>query len=226
MPSELNIKEMIGQRILASRKAKGLTQKALANLTDDLKQSRINNWERGIRTPGPEEIKQLAQALEVSAAFLMCLTDENQHRNIKNPSQLIALLDHAQACDAKFHIDAIRKGAQIDNVVIISVSTVLLPELSADAFALKMSDDSMTPEFRANDVLIIDSTVSPNPGDYVAVKIGKQLEIIICQYKKLSFTLPQFELLTFNDNWPNIKVDDGVEVDIVGVVVQNLRGYM
>ena len=67
------IKEKIGQRIYEARKAKGLSQQGLANLTTDLKQSRINNWENGLRTPGPEEIKQLANALEVPAAFLMCL---------------------------------------------------------------------------------------------------------------------------------------------------------
>ena len=53
----MNIKEKIGQRIMTERKAKGLTRKALAELTDDLKQSRINNWEHGTRTPGPEEIR-------------------------------------------------------------------------------------------------------------------------------------------------------------------------
>lgn len=74
----MSIKEQIGQRIQAARLEKGLTRKALAELTNDLKQSRINNWERGDRTPGPEEIKQLAKALEVSAAYLMCLTDEKQ----------------------------------------------------------------------------------------------------------------------------------------------------
>jgi transcriptional regulator with XRE-family HTH domain len=46
----MNIKEKIGLRIYEARKAKGLTRQSLADLTDDLKPSRINNWERGIRT--------------------------------------------------------------------------------------------------------------------------------------------------------------------------------
>lgn len=36
----------IGQRIMDERKAKGLTRKALAELTGELKTSRINNYER------------------------------------------------------------------------------------------------------------------------------------------------------------------------------------
>lgn len=40
----------------------------------------------------------------------------------------------------------------------------------------------------------------------------------------LTISSSEFELLTLNDNWPNIKLSDGVEVDIIGKVVQNIRG--
>src|ERR1700760_4408732 len=103
-----NIKETIGLRILEGRKAKGLTRKALAELTDDLKPSRINNWERGIRTPGPEEIKQLAKALDLSAAFLMCLTDEKQANKTTESFVLVPLLSNIQACQPEMHITAMK----------------------------------------------------------------------------------------------------------------------
>lgn len=185
-----------------------------------LKQTRLTNWEQGVRTPGPEEIKSLARALDVSPAYLMCLSDNQLLKETKNPSQLIPLLDYRQACEAKLHAGS---EAFYDNVF-ISVSAVLLPELSPKAFALKIIDDSMMPEIKVNDVLVIDPEISVNPGDYVAVKIGCKMEVIICQYKKLSYTSTEFELLTLNDNWPNIKVSDDIEVEIVGKVVQNIRG--
>ncbi|HAT8265765.1 TPA: helix-turn-helix domain-containing protein [Legionella pneumophila] len=218
--TELNIKKEIGKRILEARKAKGLTLRALGELAGGLKQTRLTNWEQGVRTPGPEEIKLLARALDVSPAYLMCLSDELQFKEAKNPSRLIPLLDYRQACEAKFHAGSEASGDK----VFISVSTVLLPKLSLKAFALKIIDDSMIPEIRVNDVLVIDPEKSTNPGDYVAVKIGCKMEVIICQYKKLSYTSKEFELLTLNDNWPNIKVNDDVEVEIIGTVVQNIRG--
>ncbi|CZI54053.1 TPA: helix-turn-helix domain-containing protein [Legionella pneumophila subsp. pneumophila] len=218
--TELNIKKEIGKRILEARKAKGLTLKALGELAGGLKQTRLTNWEQGVRTPGPEEIKSLARALDVSPAYLMCLSDNQLLKETKNPSQLIPLLDYRQACEAKLHAGS---EAFYDNVF-ISVSAVLLPELSPKAFALKIIDDSMMPEIKVNDVLVIDPEISVNPGDYVAVKIGCKMEVIICQYKKLSYTSTEFELLTLNDNWPNIKVSDDIEVEIVGKVVQNIRG--
>lgn len=223
--TELNIKKEIGKRISEARKIKGLTLKALGELTGGLKQTRLTNWEQGIRTPRPEEIKLLAQALDVSPAFLMCLSDEKLSKQTKSPSQLIPLLDSRKACEAKLHIDSIRGQKRSSDVIFISVSTALLPELSQEAFALKITNDSMMPEIRVNDVLVIDSAMSPNPGDYVGVNVGGKSEVIVCQYKKLSYTSSEFELLTLNDHWPNIKVSDGVEVEIIGKVIQNLRGY-
>lgn len=223
--TELNIKKEIGKRIHEARKAKGLTLKELGVIAGNFKQTRLTNWEQGIRAPGPEEIKQLAQALEVSPAFLMCLSDDKQLKQTKSLNQLIPLLDHRQACDAQLYINAIREQEQSSDMIFISVSKVLLEELSPAAFALKMTDDSMMPEIRINDVLVIDPAMSPKPGDYVGVNIAAKSEVIICQYKKLSYASSEFELLTLNENWPNIKVSDGIEVEIIGKVVQNLRGY-
>ena len=88
-----------------------------------------------------------------------------------------------------------------------------------------MTDDSMIPEMRINDIQTIDPSASPNPSDYVAVKISGKPEVVICQYKKLSYTSSEFELMTLNDNWPNITVNDNVQVEIIGRVVQNTRCY-
>ncbi|ARB92950.1 helix-turn-helix domain-containing protein [Legionella longbeachae] len=221
----MNIKKEIGKRILEARKIKGLTLKALGELAGGLKQTRLTNWEQGLRTPGPEEIKQLAEALDVSPAFLMCLSDEKQFNEIKSPSQLIPLLDYKQASEATRYIRAINRLEGSPEIVFISVSTALLTGLSTNAFALKIADDSMMPEIRVNDVLVIDPAIMPTPGNYVAVKINKKPEVIICQYKKLSYASEDFELLTLNDNWPNIRVCDGMQAEIIGAVIQNIRGY-
>ncbi|MFO2904090.1 LexA family transcriptional regulator [Legionella pneumophila serogroup 1] len=223
--TELNIKKEIGKRILEARKAKGLTLKALGELAGGLKQTRLTNWEQGVRTPGPEEIKSLARALDVSPAYLMCLSDERQFKEEKRPSQLIPLLDSRQACKAKLHIGAIREQRVANDVIFISVSTALLPELSQEAFALKMADESMMPEIRVNDVLVIEPSISPAPGDYVVVKIANKPEAIVCQYKKLSYTSPEFELVTLNNNWPNVKETESIEIEIIGKVRQNTRLY-
>ncbi|HAU0794598.1 TPA: helix-turn-helix domain-containing protein [Legionella pneumophila] len=219
--TELNIKKEIGKRILEARKAKGLTLKTLGELAGGLKQTRLTNWEQGVRTPGPEEIKLLARALDVSPAYLMCLSDEMQFKEAKNPSRLIPLLDYRQACEAKVHTGGEASGDK----VFISVSTSLQPELSTDAFALRVIDGSMLPEIKINDVLVIEPTILPEPGDFVVVNISSKPDAVICQYKKLSYTSTEFELLTLNDNWPNIKMNDNFNIKIVGKIVQNIRNF-
>lgn len=221
--TELNIKKEIGKRILEARKAKGLTLKALGELAGGLKQTRLTNWEQGVRTPGPEEIKSLARALDVSPAYLMCLSDDIQIKTVKNPTHLVPLLTH-QAFDTQAYNSLVR-NQDPSNLMFVSVSTLLLPELSNEAFALKIVNESMTPEIRVSDIIIIDPLTLPKPGDYVVVKVKMQKEVIICQYKKLSYTSSEFELLTLNDTWPNIKVSDCGTVEIIGVVVQNIRNY-
>ncbi|MFO2814192.1 S24 family peptidase [Legionella pneumophila serogroup 1] len=221
--TELNIKKEIGKRILEARKAKGLTLKALGELAGGLKQTRLTNWEQGVRTPGPEEIKSLARALDVSPAYLMCLSDELQFKEAKNPSRLIPLLDYRQACEANLYMNV--EERLFADMTFISLSMTLLPKLSSEVFALKIKDESMVPEIRVNDVVLIAPAIRPTPGDYVAVKIKNKLEVVVCQYKKLSYTSSEFELLTLNDNWPNIKVNENIEVVIVGKIVQNIRTY-
>ena len=48
-------------------------------------------------------------------------------------------------------------------------------------------------------------------------------DVIVCQYRKLSYTSSEFELMTLNKNWPNIKVNEDIKVSIVGKMVQSIR---
>jgi SOS-response transcriptional repressor LexA len=137
---------------------------------------------------------------------------------------LIPLLKYQQVCDLNVSIIELCEQAQLENISFISVSALLLSHLSEDAFALEVIDESMIPELRVNDILVIDPKYKPGPGDYVLVKIAKS-EAVICQYKKLSYSSSEFELITLNDNWPNLKVSDDIEVNILGTVLQNIRSY-
>lgn len=61
-----------GQRLKELRKAKGLTQKQLAEMIG-VKNSIISFYEVGDRIPSPEVIKKLAAVLHISADFLLGL---------------------------------------------------------------------------------------------------------------------------------------------------------
>lgn len=223
----MNIKEKIGDRIFQERKSKGLTRKALADLTDDLKPSRINNWERGIRTPGPEEIKQLAQALNVAPGYLMCLTDDKQiQKEFPWLGALIPLLNTQQACNPKTFIQSIKEDWESSSVSFIPLSPELSKKLGENAFAYCMQDDSMTPELKSGDILIINPDKNVQPGELVVAQNND--EVVVRRYKQLSADKPnkEYELIALNDNWANIRVQHDSHHQIVGVVLTLIRSRL
>lgn len=223
----MNIKEKIGQRIMNERKAKGLTRKALAELTSELKISRINNYERGDRTPGPTEIKLLADALEVSASYLMCLTDNREGKMTKSLGMgaLIPVLDYKQAIDPAAFIQKIKEDVDT-KVEFIPVSTAVSDNIGKNAFALQIKDESMMPEFRINDVIVVDPDTSPKPGDFIVALIKEEQEVIVRKFKQLSASkeVREFELIALNDDWADIRVGSNeMQAQIIGCGVSLAR---
>lgn len=222
----MNIKEKIGERIFQERQAKGLTRKALAELTDDLKPSRINNWERGLRTPGPEEIKQLAEALDIAPAYLMCLTDDKQvKQEFTWLGALVPLLNSQQACDPRSVIQSIRDETGQLSVPFIPLSPEISQKLSENTFAFRVQDDSMSPELKIGDVLIVDPDQSSRPGGLVIATFQETNDVIVRRYKQLSAgnITNEFELIPKNENWATIRsVQTGTHC-IVGVVLAFIR---
>jgi SOS-response transcriptional repressor LexA len=223
----INIKEKIGQRILEERKAKQLTRKALAELTDDLKPSRIANWESGLRTPGPGEIKQLAEALDIAPGYLMCLTEEKQLKT-EFPwlGALVPLLSAQQACDPHACIQAIKEDGAGDSVSFIPLSPELSKGLGVNAFALRMQDDSMMPELKMGDVLIVDPNQTIRPGGLVVARLQDSHEATVRRYKQLSAGSPMqdYELIAVNENWASVRVSQPCGHRIIGLVLGLFRG--
>lgn len=222
----INIKEEIGARIFQERQAKGLTRKALAELTDDLKPSRINNWERGLRTPGPEEIKQLAKALDVAPAYLMCLTDDKQvKQEFPWLGSLIPLLNSQQACDPKTFIKAIGEDSESNPISFIPLSPEIFQKLGENAFALRVQDDSMSPELKVGDILIVDPDETIRPGGLVVANIQEMNKTTVRRYKQLSAdsSIQQYELIPSNENWATIRGDEASKHRIIGVVLAFFR---
>ncbi|HAU1368093.1 TPA: helix-turn-helix domain-containing protein [Legionella pneumophila] len=224
----MNIKEKIGERIFQERQAKGLTRKALAELTDDLKPSRINNWERGLRTPGPEEIKQLAEALEVAPGYLMCLTDDKQvKQEFPWLGALIPLLNSQQACDPRTVVHAIREETDHHSISFIPLSPEISEKLGQNAFALQVQDDSMSPELMEGDFLIVDPDKTIRPGGLVVAIVQDMNEVSVRRYKQLSADglAQQYELVPSNENWAVVRADKSSKHQVVGVVLAFFRCY-
>lgn len=97
-------------------------------------------------------------------------------------------------------------------------------ELSPSAFALRIKGDSMLPEFREGDTVIIDPAVTPLPGDYVVAK-NDDNEATFKKYRPRGLNeqgQPVFELVPLNEDYPSLRSDRS-NLQIIGTMVEHRR---
>lgn len=97
-------------------------------------------------------------------------------------------------------------------------------DLSENAFALEIKGDSMLPEFRPGDRVIIDPAVAPQPGDFVVAKNGDE-EATFKKYRPRSVSERGdivFELVPLNDDYPSMR-SDVTPIRIVGTMVEHRK---
>lgn len=97
-------------------------------------------------------------------------------------------------------------------------------KLSKTAFALEIKGDSMLPEFKPGDRVIIDPEVAPIPGDFVAAKNGKE-EATFKKYRPRGADESGnaiFELVPLNEDFESMRSDQG-GIKIVGTMVEHRK---
>jgi SOS-response transcriptional repressor LexA len=97
-------------------------------------------------------------------------------------------------------------------------------DLSGSAFALQIKGDSMLPEFKEGDRVIIDPTVGPLPGDFVVAKNGDD-EATFKKYRPRGVNeqgVVVFELVPLNEDFPSMR-SDTQPISIVGTMVEHRK---
>lgn len=94
------------------------------------------------------------------------------------------------------------------------------------AFYLEIEGDSMLPEFRPGDRVLIDPEVTPRPGDFVAARNTKQ-EATFKKYRVRGIGdtgQEVFELVPLNDDYPTLRSDEQHLV-VVGTMLEHRRKF-
>ena len=219
----MDIREQIGNRITKSRKELGITIKELAARTTELSPARISNWEQGTRSPGPLEAKLLADQLNVSASYLLCLTDNPQGDLIQNPENKfrhIPILTMKETPHAR-EILGQQEPFIFEKTILVDS---LNPSIKSSAlFATSVDDSSMQPELNPGDVVVIDGDLQPNPGHYVLVYLTQKKQTVLRRYGEADGC--HFQLLASSDLWATVSIKDVQDAQIIGVVVE-IRKYL
>lgn len=221
----MSIKEKIGNRITQSRKALGITIKELAERTGELSAARISNWEQGTRSPGPNEAKLLAQVLNVSASFLLCLTD-NPSGELSSSSNAIRVMPIITLDKAHLYESALDQENILEDIKTkIIIDNVLGRTPGQNSFAVLLTDNSMEPEFNKNDLIIVDTDVKPNPGDFVVAHIPNNAKNFLRKYSESYSSDSIYQLLPNNDLWPVIEVKAHSDAIMIGTVIEHRRFF-
>lgn len=94
------------------------------------------------------------------------------------------------------------------------------------AFYLEIEGDSMLPEFRSGDRVLIDPEVQPRPGDFVAARNTKQ-EATFKKYRVRGIGdsgQEVFELVPLNDDYPILRSDEQ-HLTVVGTMLEHRRKF-
>ena len=205
----------------AAKELKGVSgQSALARLLDATPQT-LHNWEqRGVSKQG----MLLAQrVIGCSASWIETGTGPmaaHGHVNVKRAdvgAHSIPLISYVQAGVWTTVHDNYQPGDAEEYLLTDQ-------DLSEHAFALEIKGDSMLPEFKPGDRVIIDPLVQPNPGDFVVAKNGHD-EATFKKYRPRSMNdrgQVVFELVPLNDDYPSMR-SDATPIQIIGTMVEHRK---
>lgn len=214
----MDIREQIGNRITKARKALGISIKELSSRTKMLSPARISNWEQGTRSPGPVEAKLLAQNLNVSASYILCLTDNLQGELTHSSGHTHRYIPVLAMTDA-LHARELLAGPHTERAIVIDGFNK--SQHSECLFAVRIEDTSMQPDFCVGDLVVIDAHLSPKPGDYVLVYLMGKKQGVLRKYCEANECL--FQLLPSNELWATVNVEQKDEVELIGVVIEHRR---
>lgn len=224
----------IHQRIKSRRIELNLSMEVLGERVGVTYQT-IQQWENGKTAPKRNRMKSLADALGVDVValetginfelpnFTIVHSQESENSVETNiapalvGTRKIPLISYVQAGTMSEVHDPFPVGYS---------DTYLLTDLDLgeNAFALTIKGESMLPEFKEGDRVIIDPSVCPNPGDYVVAKNGGD-EATFKKYRPRGINKHGqeiFELVPLNDDFASMQSDITPMV-IIGTMVEHRK---
>lgn len=206
-------------RALRWAKEKGMTQSAFAAAMG-VQPANVTNWKaRGM--PAEHHAKV--------AAILGHSVDELLGMDTHDSSPTVEVVPVSLGARRVPLISYVQAGAMTEMVASYPAGFALDwlltdLELSEGAFALEIQGDSMTPDFRPGDRIIVDPTIKPGPGDFVVAKNGDH-EATFKKYRPRRIDEKGeevFELIPLNDDYPTM-YSDVTPIRIIGTMVEHRR---
>ncbi|EAS6352178.1 helix-turn-helix domain-containing protein [Salmonella enterica] len=201
--------ETVGQRIKHLREKLKLSQAELAAKCGWDYQSRVGNYETGARKVSVEDAVILSSILNVTPGELLFGTPDNAEF-ITPGLRPVPLVSYVQAGMFTAPDYLMPPGDVEEFIHIDSPASPLV-------FALKVKGDSMEPEFREGDTIIVDPEVYPHPGEFVVAKNGDH-EATFKKFREKP--AGGFELVPLNPDYAVLDSDKH-NITIIGTMIEH-----
>jgi len=212
-----------GDRIKKARLLAGLSQEGLANaisqLFDKKKISRtaITQWESN-KTNGIEasNLLKATKVLNVNPDWLLFGYGSMRPFDLGGmtlKTDRVPLLNNKEAAHPKEPFKEVLAEVGLDE----SLAEIAEPY----SFALIINDHSMAPVFTPHDLVLIDPSIKPHPGDYVAAKLTNEKSVVFRKYRPAShFLTNQFKLIPVNDDWEEMILTEQ-NSEVIGTLIEH-----
>ena len=194
-----------GERLRAARKQKKLTQKELAKLINAAHNS-ISNWENDQNKPDPDTIQNLCWALDVQPNYFFGETQTNE--TLPSPRIATDVVSFPIITSVAAHYDSMsfnESGVAGDSVEI--PEKYLRGRPASDYCVMRVKGDSMYPDFRDGDlVLVLLQATLNRPRDIGVIAYGDD-EMTI---KRIDYVMGEdwLELIPINPTYPPKRIEN------------------
>lgn len=162
----------LAQRIKRFRKAKGLTQQALATACGWESQSRIGNYERGIREPNLADIEKMAAVFGITLSELLQGTPQAEAQASTNISFVRRALEGAVPVVGYAQLGVDGYFEALDFPAGHGDGYLNIHSDDPKAYGLKVTGDSMHPRIKNGEYVLVEPSKSYFSGDEVMVRTG------------------------------------------------------
>lgn len=208
-----------GLLIASARHDLRLSQTALA-LQLGVSRQRLQNWEKGVALPRPHEMERLAAELQLSvdeitkgaraAAGTGSIQDETG--SVYGIVRRLPIISWSAVGELAGSPSAYVAGMAEEWTYAINVS--------AGCFALRVRGPSMQPRFNSGDVIVVDPTREPRPGDFVVVGRNGNGD---ATFNELANVDGEMWLKPLNTQFPAVPLPK--DARICGVVVRRIEEF-
>lgn len=204
----------IGQRIKQARVSRGLSQQQLAARMAVTVQA-VSQWENDKTVPSTNRLLSLGGLLGVD--FMDARKADVEGSRMFRPGGYLPLISRVHAGD--WH-PAVAFESALD---LLNVQW----EPKGPAFALELHGESMLPEFRSGDIIIVDTGIEALPGDFVVAYLEGENEATFKKFRPRGLDeegQPIIELVPLNADYPTLTISRKNPGRIIGTMHEH-RSY-